>query len=723
MPSNPNARNTPWLPALPFGEQRAEVNADIGAYQQQMASAITGVRRYEALDHPRTFRQKSMALAIRDLRLAAGANTPVAVEVDDSRDTTLMVPFYGRNLSVNGTARHLWGGGEAAMFYPSMGRAGESGVRSTLMINLQPQRLQATAEAMLGLEPGTNPDLGTDRERVLPLHAGPFDFDRLFRALCAMIDLQGLRSDLLALQGVDDQIYRLVAMLLNPGLFLEGRGPTDPAGDCAALDPVVEHVLAHLDGPLGLSDLERLSGMSARRLLEAFQRRFQQSPRQWIREARLRRARQELLEAGPEATWPQICEASGFGDDRAFKRLYLDRFGETPEATLAKGSADRTGIRTGAGRFLAQMSHEIRTPLNAVLGFTELLADRTLDADSRELVSGISQAGETLLGIVNEVLDYSKIESGELHLESRPVDLGELVRQVVGMLQGSATLKGLRLETLQPPETLPALLGDGLRIKQVLLNLVGNAIKFTAQGAVTVEICVIVRSAEGLRLGLEVRDTGIGMSAEALAGLFRPFVQADASISRRFGGTGLGLAISKRLVEAMGGTIVVRSEVGHGSSFRCELPFALAPSSAAFASGGTAGERGLSGLRLLVVDDDPVHRKLVEGLLRPLGVVTSTAANGAEAVTRLIGAPADFDAVLMDIQMPVLDGLAAIQALRDHPATAALPIIAVSAGVFPGEQEQARSSGASAFLAKPVRLHQLLAVLHGLVSARKLPPS
>ena len=386
------------------------------------------------------------------------------------------------------------------------------------------------------------------------------------------------------------------------------------------------------------------------------------------------------------------------------------------EDRLRQASAEAAAANAAKSEFLAHMSHEIRTPMNAVLGLAQVLEREQLAPNQRDMVERIRSAGQSLLAILNDVLDLSKIEAGQLRLEPRPFDLAALLANVDSLMGQAAHGKGLTLR-IEPPALPPGLLlGDGLRIEQVLLNLVGNAIKFTERGEVAVRVRADEVTDAGLRLRVEVRDTGIGIAGDALARLFTPFTQADAGIGRRFGGTGLGLSICKRLVELMGGTIGADSQPGLGSCFWFELPLARvagAEAAAAPASAPVAVPAGprLGGAHVLVVDDSAMNRDLVERALALEGATATLAADGQQALEVLKSGAQAFDAVLMDVQMPVLDGLAATRRIRAELGLTALPVIAFTAGVRDEQQAAARAAGADDVLPKPMDLEQMTQLL------------
>jgi signal transduction histidine kinase/CheY-like chemotaxis protein len=366
--------------------------------------------------------------------------------------------------------------------------------------------------------------------------------------------------------------------------------------------------------------------------------------------------------------------------------------------------------------FLATISHEIRTPMNAVVGFTHLLQSTTLSAEQREYLNLIEQGGRGLLVIIDDVLDYSKITSGRLELEEAPCQIAELAGQVCAMLMPQTQKRGITLQWNLDPSAPAVIVGDVVRLGQILTNLIGNAIKFTERGSVDVWI---TRRPPGAgepvkpgRCQLEflVRDTGVGIAPEALERIFRPFSQADNSITRRFGGTGLGLAITRRLCELMHGELSVQSEPGRGSVFSARVEVGLAPedeSAAAALVVPLVAGLGDRSLRILVFEDDRLNQRVLGALLKKLGHRAHFVDSGAEGLAIVF--TESFDAVLMDIEMPGIDGYETVRQLRraETPGGPRQYIIALTAHAMEGVREKCLAAGMDDFLTKPIQFEVL----------------
>jgi PAS domain S-box-containing protein len=366
-------------------------------------------------------------------------------------------------------------------------------------------------------------------------------------------------------------------------------------------------------------------------------------------------------------------------------------------------------------QFLATMSHEIRTPMNAIIGLTTLLQSGDLNAGQRRRVDGIQQASQALRAIIDDILDFSKIEAGRLILDDVNFDLDTVIYEAIGLLSGAANAKNLSLAATRQPDVSTDLRGDPARLRQILLNLVSNAIKFTEQGSVTVRTLLAEPAAEdgALSVRIEVTDTGVGIPADKQANLFDPFVQADASTTREFGGTGLGLAISRRLAEAMGGHLDMYSVAGEGSTFACTIAFPASAPIAAKASsvGSEVRPRGpAGGAKLLLVEDNDLNRLVAVEILTRLGYSIDIATDGSQAVS--MAQTSQYQAILMDCQMPTMDGYTATATIRQWESGGQrTPIIALTASVYAEDQERCRAAGMDDFLPKPLDLDRLAATL------------
>ncbi len=387
------------------------------------------------------------------------------------------------------------------------------------------------------------------------------------------------------------------------------------------------------------------------------------------------------------------------------ERLVDVRTRELESARAAAIAADQA-----KSAFLANMSHEIRTPMTAILGFTRILDDRTLDAETRQRFVGIVRRNsQHLINVINDILDMARIEAGKLNLELAPCDLRSLIHDVRTLMKQRVEEKPVTLD-VEIGATVPRIVRtDSTRLRQILLNIVGNAIKFTDRGSILVRVRQEDSSGQTI---IQVRDTGIGMTTEQMSRLFERFTQADQSTSRKYGGSGLGLIISKRLTELLGGTISVESRPGEGSTFTLRIVFDQLPTTANcsdHAKDMTSGSGQLQGVSILVVDDSVDNRQLISHLLGRHGARLEVAGNGREGIQKIEQTARDFDIVLMDIHMPELDGHTATRALRE--VGYAKPIIALTANNMSGDREKCLQSGCDDYVSKPVDEAHLLAAI------------
>ena len=457
-------------------------------------------------------------------------------------------------------------------------------------------------------------------------------------------------------------------------------------------------------------DLERAHAKFARQIQgqpaeSEYRIRTPDGQEKWIRD----RAFPVRDEAG------KLIRVVGIAEEFTEKKRYEE------ELIQARHGAD--AANQAKSRFLANMSHEIRTPMNGVIGMVQLLLETELTPEQRQYAEVAQSSGRTLLSLIDHVLDLSKIEARKVTLENLRFNLRDTVEDVIQLLRLQADAKRLDFASRVLPETPSHLRGDPHRLRQVLTNLCSNAIKFTERGGITLEAALQGQSDGKATVRFTVADTGIGIRADQVARLFAPFVQADASTTRRYGGTGLGLAICKQLVEMMGGTIGVDSREGHGSTFWFTAAFELAPPSRRQTANEQAGGRPVARrrtilqertARILVAEDNATNRQVALAQLRKLGYQAAAATNGAEAV----GAVRDghYDLVLMDCEMPLMDGFEATRHIRR--SLPGIPIIALTADAMPADRDRCLSEGMNDYLAKPVELRLLERVL-----ARWLPIS
>ena len=383
----------------------------------------------------------------------------------------------------------------------------------------------------------------------------------------------------------------------------------------------------------------------------------------------------------------------------------------TAELNAAKEEAERANRAKDS--LLANVSHEIRTPLNAILGTAQILERGAPPDQLQMLVRGIRSAGRSLMAVINDLLDLAKIEAGRFEIAHVPFALHDVLSTLADVLQSIAAEKGLWLRIHAVPPEFEAVIGDPQRLGQILYNLAGNAIKFTDRGGVDVRVEIVSQHEDQVELRFSVTDTGPGISPEIMPMLFFPFVQAEQPAHKRLGGTGLGLAICRQLVTLMQGDIGVDTQPGQGSEFwfRLTLPTTTASAITARVEDAEPGKDRLHGLRVLIVDDAPVNREIARLLLEGEGAKVETANDGQDALERLRTGPQDFDLVLMDVQMPEMDGLEATRHIREDPALRELPVLALTAAALDSQRELAQRAGMDDYIVKPFEMDIMVGTL------------